>query len=59
MRKAPDETLPPTVTPCEAYTMSDRFRDWAVSQMQKEAMAEVSKAGLDRMTVLKGKRAES
>jgi hypothetical protein len=59
MRKSPDETLPASVTPCDAYTMSDRFRDWAVAQMQKEAKAEVAKAGLDRMAILKAGKGQA
>jgi len=58
MRRAPGAELADTVTPCEAYAMSDRFRDWAVCQMQKEAMTEVSKAGLDRMAILKGSKSQ-
>lgn len=53
MRRKPGEDLPASVTPCPVYAMSDRFRDWAVGQMQKDAMAEVSKAGLDRMALVK------
>lgn len=53
MRRAPGEELPPSVVPCPEYAMSDRFRAWAVAQMQKEMAAEVAKAGLDRMAVVK------
>ncbi len=53
MRRAPGEVLPADVQPCEAFAMSDRFRTWAVGQMQKELSGQVSAAGLDRMALLK------
>lgn len=55
MSKAPGEALPADVVPCAAFVMSDRFRDWAVGEMRKEVLGQVSKAGLDRMAILKGK----
>lgn len=59
MRRRPGEALPAAVRPCPDYAMSDRFRDWAVAQMQKEVMGEVTKSGLDRMAILKGKAPEA
>lgn len=59
MAKAPDEPLPPDVVPCKDFTMSDRFREWAVAEMRKEVMAQVRTAGLDRMALLKAKRQEA
>ena len=53
MRRAPDEELATRVTPCKDYAMSDRFRDWAVSQMQREVSGQIASAGLDRMAILK------
>lgn len=53
MGKAPGEALPPDVKPCEAFAMSDAFRDWAVAEMRKEVMGQVRAAGLDRMALLK------
>ena len=58
MAKAPDEALPAEVVPCPAFTMSDRFRDWAVGEMRREVLGQVRTAGLDRMALLKAKRAE-
>lgn len=55
MAKAPGEALPADVVPCPAFVMSDRFRDWAVGEMRKEVLGQVSRAGLDRMAILKGK----
>ncbi len=55
MTKAPDETLPADVLPCKDFAMSDAFRDWAVGEMRKEVAGLVSKAGLDRMAMAKGK----
>lgn len=57
MAKAADEALPPEVVPCPAFTMSDRFRDWAVGEMRREVLGQVRSAGLDRMALLKAKRA--
>jgi hypothetical protein len=57
MGKAADEALPPEVVPCPAFTMSDRFRDWAVGEMRREVLGQVRTAGLDRMALLKAKRA--
>lgn len=56
MAKAHDEALPPDVKPCEAFTMSDRFRDWAVAEMRREVLGQVKAAGLDRMALLKAKK---
>ncbi len=53
MRRKPGDVLPPDVQPCEAYAMSDRFRDWAVGLMQKELSGQIGAAGLDRMAILK------
>src|SRR5687767_4854774 len=53
MRRAPDEELAPDVRPCQAFEMSDRFREWAVAQMRREMAAEVGAAGLDRMAIHK------
>lgn len=55
MARQEGEVLPPDVKPCEAFTMSDRFRDWAVGEMRREVLGQVRAAGLDRMTLLKGK----
>lgn len=55
MHKAPEETLPDDVVPCADFVMSDAFRDWAVGEMRKEVLANVSAAGLDRMALVKGK----
>jgi hypothetical protein len=55
MAKRPDEALPPEVVPCAAFVMSDRFRDWAVAEMRREVMGQVSMAGLDRMAVVRTK----
>ncbi|MFO1533328.1 MAG: hypothetical protein ABR562_06485 [Thermoplasmatota archaeon] len=54
MRRADGEELAASVKPCKDYAMSDRFRTWAVAQMQREVSGQVSSAGLDRMAVLKG-----
>lgn len=51
--RAPGEPFPATILPCEAFAMSDRFRDWAVAQMRSEVGGQVSGAGLDRMALLK------
>lgn len=53
MGRIPGEELPADVVPCEAFAMSDRFRDWAVTQMAREVRAEVGRAGLDRMALVK------
>jgi hypothetical protein len=53
--RAPGEPFPATILPCEKFAMSDRFRDWAVSQMRSEVGGQISGAGLDRMALLKGK----
>jgi hypothetical protein len=58
MRRAPGEELPASAKPCPDYAMSDRFRDWAVGQMQKEVMGEVTKSGLNRMAILKSPETE-
>lgn len=55
MARAEGEVLPPDVKPCDAFAMSDTFREWAVGEMRKEVMAQVKGAGLDRMALLKGK----
>jgi hypothetical protein len=55
MRRKEGEEMPPDVRPCPDYAMSDRFRDWAVAQMQREVAGQVSAGGLDRMAILKGK----
>ncbi|HUR24698.1 MAG TPA: hypothetical protein VM327_01635 [Candidatus Thermoplasmatota archaeon] len=56
MAKAADEALPPEVVPCKDFTMSDRFRDWAVAEMRREVLGQVRSAGLDRMALLKAKK---
>ena len=56
MSRAEGEALPPDVTPCGAFAMSDAFRDWAVAEMRKEVMGQVKAAGLDRMAMAKGKK---
>jgi len=53
MRRKEGEELPPEVKPCDAYAMSDVFRDWAVGQMQREVAGQISTAGLDRMAMVK------
>lgn len=55
MTKVPGEPLPPDVVPCQQFVMSDAFRDWAVSEMRKEVLGQVSTAGLDRMALVKAK----
>lgn len=55
MAKAADELLPVDVVPCKDFVMSDRFREWAVAEMRREVMGQVSMAGLDRMAILKDK----
>lgn len=55
MARVADEALPADVKPCDAFAMSDKFREWAVAKMRKEVLGEVSRAGLDRMAVVKGK----
>ena len=55
MAKAPEEALPAEVVPCKDFVMSDRFRDWAVGEMRREVLGQVSMAGLDRMALLKAK----
>lgn len=57
MAKAADELLPAEVVPCKGFVMSDRFRDWAVAEMRREVMGQVSMAGLDRMAILKDGKA--
>jgi hypothetical protein len=57
MARSPGEVLPPDVKPCEAFAMSDAFRDWAVAEMRKEVMGQVDAAGLDRMAILKAGKA--
>lgn len=56
MTKAPTEELPPEVVPCKQFTMSDAFREWAVSEMRREVLGQVRSAGLDRMALLKAKK---
>ena len=53
MAKAAGDALPPDVVPCNDFVMSDRFREWAVGEMRREVMGQVSLAGLDRMAILK------
>lgn len=55
MAKRPDEALPPEVVPCAGFVMSDRFRDWAVGEMRREVLGQVSMAGLDRMAIVRAK----
>ena len=43
-------------TPCDHYEMTNGLRDWLVEAMRKEVLAEVSRAGLNRMAVVKGPR---
>ncbi|MFA5944047.1 MAG: hypothetical protein WC876_06235 [Candidatus Thermoplasmatota archaeon] len=58
MAKAADEELPADVVPCKDFAMSDKFREWAVGEMRKEVMGQVRMSGLDRMAILKAKKAE-
>lgn len=53
MAKAPQDSLPADIVPCAHFVMSDTFRDWAVGEMRKEVLGQVSKAGLDRMALVK------
>ncbi len=55
MAKAADELLPVEVAPCKDFVMSDQFRDWAVGEMRREVMGQVSMAGLDRMAMVRTK----
>ena len=55
MARKDGEELSPDVKPCASFAISDRFRDWAVDQMRREVMNQVSGAGLDRMAILKAK----
>lgn len=55
MTKAAGDELPADVVPCKDFAMSDAFRDWAVGEMRKEVAGLVSKAGLDRVAMVKGK----
>jgi hypothetical protein len=57
MSRAEAEVLPPDVVPCDKFAMSDAFREWAVAEMRKEVMGQVSSAGLDRMALLKAGKA--
>ncbi|MGB0651987.1 MAG: hypothetical protein ACPGQL_02205 [Thermoplasmatota archaeon] len=41
------------VQPCDAYEMTDGFRDWMVDAMRAEVMGQVSLSGLDRLAILK------
>jgi hypothetical protein len=59
MARKDGEVLPPDVVPCEAFAMSDRFREWAVGEMRKEVLGQVRAAGLDRMALLKGQSHQS
>lgn len=58
MGKAEGEALPADIVPCGGFAMSDRFREWAVSEMRKEVMGQVKAAGLDRMAMVKGRKPE-
>jgi hypothetical protein len=53
MGRKEGEVLPADVVPCQAFQMSDRFREWAVAEMRKEVMGQMQAAGLDRMALLK------
>jgi hypothetical protein len=55
MARKDGEVLPPDVKPCPAFSMSDRFRDWAVGEMRREVLGQVKAAGLDRMALIKSK----
>ncbi len=55
MRRKPGDELAANLKPCEAYVMSDRFRDWAVDRMRSEVGGSIASAGLDRMAILKSK----
>lgn len=55
MARKEGEELPPDVKPCPAFAISDKFQAWAVDQMRREVMSQVSGAGLDRMAMLKSK----
>jgi hypothetical protein len=55
MARKPDEEVPADLVPCGHYVASTAFQEWAVEQMRKEVMRQVSGAGLDRMAMLKAK----
>lgn len=55
MTKLPGEPLPAEVAPCKQFVMSDAFREWAVAEMRKEVLGQVSTAGLDRMALIKAR----
>lgn len=55
MTKASGEALPAEVVPCKDFVMSDAFREWAVAEMRREVLGQVSLSGLDRMAILKAK----
>lgn len=59
MRRKAGEALPASVVPCPSFEMSDRFRDWAVDRMRGEVGGLVGAAGLDRMAILKGSKADN
>jgi len=53
MRRKEGEELPPAVTPCEAFEMSDRFKAWVMAQMKDHVQEQVREAGLDRMAIVR------
>lgn len=57
MAKSAQDPLPADVVPCAHFVMSDAFREWAVGEMRREVLGQVSMAGLDRMAIVKGKPA--
>ncbi len=55
MTRKAGEVLPADLVPCKDFEMSQTFQDWAVDSMRKEVLGQVSKAGLNRMAIVKGK----
>lgn len=53
MARGEGDPIPDDLRPCEDYAASDRFQTWAVEQMRREVMRQVSGAGLDRMAIVK------
>lgn len=55
MARSGDEPVPDDLRPCQAFVASPAFQEWAVERMRREVAAQVSRAGLDRMSMLKAK----
>jgi hypothetical protein len=53
MRRADGEELPADVKPCDAFEMSDRFKQWVMDQMRDHVTEQVKASGLDRMVMAK------